>query len=430
MDRAPIQAATGGQRVVRPKYLRLRDELAGMIAGLAAGSAIQTERELCERFGVSRSTVRQALDRLEAEQRITRQQGKGTFVARPKIDQPLELTSHTEHIRARGMDPASRLVAVSELVADNELAAGLGLAPGSDVVQIERLRLADGEPLALELVSLDAHRFKGIAEELSGSVSLYELLRTRYGTELVSAEETIEAVVAPEREAALLGVAPGAPVLLLCRQTFDKAGHPVELVRSHYRADRFRFRTSLVTNGPAGWARLPPGTRFRLATAADGPALARVFVSAWRHSYPGVVSDAVLAALDDVEIADWLGSLTASNGPTTWVVESGGGVTAFARHGEDPLDARRGHIYSLYVAPESGGRGIGRALLERSLQLLADRGLATVTLWVFERNAPARRLYESLGFVPDGARRVEPQYGAQEIRLRRAHEHVPATRAW
>ncbi|MGH9105254.1 MAG: GNAT family N-acetyltransferase [Acidimicrobiales bacterium] len=171
----------------------------------------------------------------------------------------------------------------------------------------------------------------------------------------------------------------------------------------------------------AGAAALPPGTRARLGTVADARGLAKVFIAAWRASYVGVVAPPVLDALDEDGIADWLGTLTASSGPTTWVVESAGGeVVAFSRHGEDPVDDRRGHIYSLYVAPWAGGRGIGSALLDHGLQALAERGFATVTLWVFEKNQAALDLYASFGFEPDGARRVEPEYGAQEVRLRRS----------
>lgn len=219
----------------------------------------------------------------------------------------------------------------------------------------------------------------------------------------------------------MLSIPSGAPVLVLCRQSFDAIGRPVEFVRSFYRADKFRFRTRLqppvATSGPV----LPIETRLRLATAADAPGLARVFVSSWRDGYPGIVDQAVLDALDEEEIADWLGTLTSSNGPTTWAVESAQGeILAFSRHGADPSDGRRGHIYSLYVAPEAKGRGIAKALLDHDLQLLTERGLGTVTLWVFEENEAARQLYSTFDFVPDGARRVEPQYGAQEIRMRRS----------
>jgi GntR family transcriptional regulator len=419
-ERLERQSAETGQ----PKYRVLADALVSLIRDLPPGSTVPTERELCQRFGVSRGTVRQALDRLEAEQRVLRHQGKGTFVARPKIDQMLELTGHTEFIRAQGMAPASRLIGVTRAPAEADVAGMIGLAEGDEVFQIERVRLADEEPLALELLYLDARRFDGIATVLGESQSLYQLLRAEYGVELAWAEETIEAVVAPEREAGLLGIAAGTPVLLLCRQSFDSSGLPVEFVRSVYRADRFRFRTRLEPVATATASPLPPGVRLRPATVADAAGLARVFVSSWRAGYAGIVGRDVLDALDEDDIAEWLGTLTASNGPTTWLAEpaagpEAGGILAFSRHGEDPLDSRRGHIYSLYVAPSASGRGLAKALLEHDLNLLSERGLVTVTLWVFEENRAARNLYSSFGFAPDGARRVEPQYGAQEVRLRR-----------
>jgi GntR family transcriptional regulator len=404
----------------QPKYRVLRDALIALIRELPPGSAVPTERELCERFGVSRGTVRQALDRLAAEQRIHRHQGKGTFVAKAKIDQVLELTSHTEFVRARGMEPASRLIGVTRALAEKDVAAMIGLQEGDEVLQIERVRLADDEPLGVELLYLDAKRFDGIVAVLGESQSVYQLLRAGYGVELAWAEETIEAIVAPEREADLLGIPAGAPVLLRCRQSFDSNGLPVEFVRSVYRADRFRFRTRLQPVANAPTSSLPPGAKLRLATPADAPGLARVFVGAWRAGYVGIVDPAVLDNLDEADIADWLGTLTSSNGPTTWLAESAAGdIVAFSRHGEDPVDSRRGHIFSLYVAPAATGRGLAKALLEHDLGLLTERGLRTVTLWVFEENRAARHLYASFGFVPDGGRRVEPQYGAQEIRLRR-----------
>ncbi len=409
-----------GDAAGRPKYRVLRDAIVEIIRGLPAGSPVPTERELCERFGVSRATVRQALDCLETEQRIYRHQGKGTFVARPKIDQTLELSSHTETIYARGMEPASRLIGITRAPAEPDVAAMLGLSEGDDVFQIERVRLGDDEPLAVELLFLDARRFDDIAAVIGESRSLYQLLRARYGVELASADETIEAVAAPDREADLLGIASGVPALLLSRQSFDCEDRPVEFVRSIYRADRFRFRARLQPATTTQTPTLPAGTRLRLAAPTDALDLARVFVSAWRDGYRGIVPQSVLDALDERDIADWLGTLTSSSGPTTWVVESSSGeIIAFSRHGADPSDGRRGHVYSLYVAPPSSGRGIAKALLEHDLRLLSSQGLDTVTLWVFEENQAARNLYASFGFVPDGARRVEAQYDTQEIRLRR-----------
>jgi GntR family transcriptional regulator len=412
-----------GNGPAQPKYRLLHDALAALISDLPAGSGMPTERELCERFGVSRGTVRLALDHLEAEQRILRHQGRGTFVAGPKMDRPLELTSHTAYFRSRGMEPGSRLIGVTRVAATDDVAAMLAQAEGDEVLRIERVRLANDEPLALEVLYLGAKRFDGISALLGESQSLYELLRARYGVELAWAEETIEAALSPEREASLLGIPDGAPVLVLCRQSFDAIGRPVEFVRSLYRADRFRFRTRLQPPAAKTGRVWPTDTRLRLATLPDAPGLAQVFVSAWRDGYVGIVDQTVLDALDEEDIADWLGTLTSSNGPTTWAVESSDGqIVAFSRYGEDPSDSRRGHIYSLYVAPHARGRGIAKALVDHDLMLLSERGLDTVTLWVFEQNQAARHLYGSFEFVPDGARRVEPQYGAQEIRLRRTRQ--------
>lgn len=412
----------------QPKYRQLRDALGRMIDELPPGSLLPTERELCARFHVARGTVRQALDLLEAEQRIYRHQGKGTFATPPKIDQTLELVSHTEHIRARGMEPASKLLGIDSAPADARTAVLLDVEKGARVLEVERLRLANGEPVALELVLLPAAAFPGVADALTETQSLYAILRHRYGVELSFAEETIEVVIAPDREADLLGVSPGTAVLLLSRHTFDTAGRPVEYVTSHYRSDRFRFRTRLHP-GSQGDHSLLPDLQLRIAVADDAPKLAGVFIAAWRASYPGIIDEEVLDGLDEHEITDWLRTLTTSHGPTICLVQTQTGrVLGFSRHGEDPDDSRRGHIYSLYVHPDAAGRGIGSALLQHNLQLLTKRGLNTVTLWVFEQNEVARRLYASFGFSPDGARRVEPKYGAQEIRLRRLSATRPTVR--
>ncbi len=159
--------------------------------------------------------------------------------------------------------------------------------------------------------------------------------------------------------------------------------------------------------------------RVRTGLAQDAAGLATVFVSAWRHAYHGVVSEDRLDGLDENEIASWLETLIGEGSSTMTVAESEDHeLLGFCRHGQDPDDARMGHVFSLYVRPSSSGRGLGRRLLAHALEELALGQLVPVTIWVFEKNAPARRLYADFGFVPDGARRVEPEYGAEEIRLR------------
>lgn len=402
----------------QPKHRVLRDALVEIIRGLPEGAALPTERTLCADFAVSRATVRHALQRLEDEQRIYRVQGKGTFVARAKIDQRLGLTSHTEEMRARGMLPGSKLIEVSRIPADTEVASALRLSEGTEVLQIERLRLADGDPIAIEVLYLNAERFDGISAALGESASFYQLLHSDYGVELASAEETIEAVVAGTRDAELLGCGRAAPLLLISRLSLDTHGRPTEYVRSRYRGDRFRFRRHLerTFDGPVP---VEPPPALRAAVARDAAALASVFVSSWKAGYPGVVADSVIAALDEQEVAGWLVPMASAQQQTVLAESADGSVLGWVRFGDDPDDASKGHIYSLYVRPSAGGRGVGRRLLEHGVESCGSHGARPVTLWVFEENARARRLYTAAGFALDGGRRVEPEYGAQEIHLTR-----------
>jgi GntR family transcriptional regulator, nutrient-sensing system regulator len=400
-----------------PKSQRLREALLAMMRELPEGAPLPTERALCADFGVSRATVRHVLHTLESEQRIYRRQGKGTFVACPKIEQRLGLTSHTEEMRASGIRPGSKLIDVRREAAGREIGEALRLGDDGEVLRIERLRLADDDPIAIEVLFLDARRFDGVSSALGDGVSFYQLLSSSYGVELASAEETIEAIVAGQREAKLLGCGTGAALLQLSRLTHDTHDAPVEYVRSVYRADRFRFRQRLERRPAVASA----GPLLRGASPGDAAALAAVFVAAWRDAYPGVVDDAILAALDVRDVTDWLGNLVVSSNQVTVLAEDPpGSVAGFVRFGADPGDARLGHVYALYTHPRAARRGIGRRLLDHALAELAPDGRRPVSLWVFEQNERARRLYAAAGFVPDGARRVEPQYGAQEIRLLRA----------
>ena len=157
----------------------------------------------------------------------------------------------------------------------------------------------------------------------------------------------------------------------------------------------------------------------RAGSPDDAARLATVFVSAWLSAYPGVVSDDSLRSLEEEQTAAWLGPLLCAPGSTTIVAEADDGeLLGFCRFGEDPDIAGCGHIFSLYVAPSASRRGLGRRLLALALEELEQLVPGgDVTLWVFEENAPARQLYSGFGFSPDGGRRVEPEYGAEELRL-------------
>jgi GntR family transcriptional regulator len=235
---------TRGQR--QPKYWALKQHLLDLLDALPPGAPIPTERALAGEFTVSRTTVRQALADLTAEGRLHRVQGKGTFAAAPKLAQRLQLSSYTDDMRAQGREPSSRLLEIDQLPAEVDLAKLLGIRAGGKILRLRRLRLADGEPMALETTHLPLGRFRGLHKHVSSGGSLYAVLREHYGVRMERAEETIETALAGPQEAELLGADVGMPMLLLSRHSFATDGKPVEFVRSIYRGDRYKFVTTLL----------------------------------------------------------------------------------------------------------------------------------------------------------------------------------------
>ena len=228
-----------------PKYYQVKKQLLEFTSAMSPGSPVPPERELARLYGTSRTTVRQALAELVIEGRLLRMQGKGTFVAKPKVAQVLELASYTEGMRQHGLHPQTKILDIGYVTADEQLAGLLDIRPGGRVLRIHRLRLADGEPMSIDTSQLPARRFPGLRKQLERHASLYETLRTGYGIQLAEAEETIETVLADPHDARLLGVDPGIPLLLLSRHAIDSTGQPVEWAQSWYRGDRYKFITRL-----------------------------------------------------------------------------------------------------------------------------------------------------------------------------------------
>jgi GntR family transcriptional regulator len=243
---APVPTGTDEQLSRQyPKYYVVKGHLAHILAQLAPGEPLPAERALAERFSTSRTTIRQALRELAIEGRLVRIRGRGTFAALPKMAQRLQLTSYTEDMRGLGLVPRSLLLSASQVRADEEMASRLDVRLRARVVRIERLRMANEEPTAIETTHLDAARFPGLAKRMGDSVSLYALLASDYGVHLAEAEETIETVPAAPREAELLDTTVGYPMLLLSRHSRDTCGRPVEFALSFYRGDRYKFVTQL-----------------------------------------------------------------------------------------------------------------------------------------------------------------------------------------
>ena len=219
------------------KYVRVRDFLRSLVTHeLAVGDAIPSERLLCERFGVSRMTVRQSVDALVIEGLLQREQGRGTFVAPGKMDLEVRLVSFGEEMRRRGMESSSRVLATEEVAASPDVADALDLLPGEQVFYLHRVRFADGEPMAIEQSWLPVRLTPGLFDS-GAPASIYGELRRR-GIEPDWGEDTVSATEVDAQDAELLGLRAGQAVLRLTRRTF--AGETACVYsRSSYRADRY-----------------------------------------------------------------------------------------------------------------------------------------------------------------------------------------------
>jgi len=228
------------------KQDEIRERVMELIETLEVGQAIPSERRLCEQLGVSRLTLRAALDDLVREGHLTRRHGSGTYVSRPKIAQPLTLTSFSEDMRRRGMVPGSRTLELAVMPAGARLGRRLQLSPEDRVVRVKRLRLADGEPMALEVLHVPAALVPGLTQADLENSSFYELMEERYGIVIASATQTIEPTVTSAEESEALGVPLHSPAFLFERTTLTVSGRPMEFVRSFYRGDRYQLVTELT----------------------------------------------------------------------------------------------------------------------------------------------------------------------------------------
>ena len=232
-----------------PLYIQLKELLQSQIKSgdYAIGARLPSERELAQRYGVSRMTARQSLQALAQEGLINSRVGKGTFVSAPKIDQELRtLTSFSEDMQQRGLAPSSRILVAEVRPADQEIAGRLQVAGGSDVAVLKRVRLADAQPLAVETTHVSYRLCPGLLDRYDFSrVSLYDVLRRDYGWELVWADQIIETRLPDEAECAVLHVGKRTPVLCFTRVTYNNDDRPLEFVRSMYRGDRYQLRTIL-----------------------------------------------------------------------------------------------------------------------------------------------------------------------------------------
>ena len=231
-----------------PRYYQLKEIMREKIrAGeWKHGDLIPSERELGEQYGISRMTARQAITELVNEGLFYREQGKGTFVSRHKITQQLiRLTGFTEDIKARGQRPGTKVLAVRMQPADETTAERLRIKPGQPLVYLQRLRLADNEPLAIEISQISFIGCEQLIEEDLEHNSLYHLLESKYGMPPLEAEQELEAGLISEEEAPLLKVPVSSPALFTRRITYTERNQPLEYARATYCGNKYIFYTNL-----------------------------------------------------------------------------------------------------------------------------------------------------------------------------------------
>lgn len=212
------------------------------------GHRIPSERELCQQHGVSRTTVRIAIAEAVNRGLLHRVHGKGTFVARPKIHQPLvQVTPFAAALRAQGLVPRTRLLEVMTQPADPATAHMLGMPTGHEVMRFRLLGLGSGEPMAAYQSTVPASLGEAVLEQLEADVDadrfrlVVDVLAETFGWSHLTAEQTFEAAGASPEEARLLALPRGAPVLVVSSLVRNPGGRAVEFARAVYRADQYRF---------------------------------------------------------------------------------------------------------------------------------------------------------------------------------------------
>jgi GntR family transcriptional regulator len=259
---ARSDVVTRDRRTAVPLYVQLREALRSEIErrGLRPGDRLPTEAELEQLHGVSRSTIRQAVGDLEAEGLLRRVQGRGTFVAAPKIQHLPVLTSFSDLLLGQGYAPSHRLLASSLVAAPADVAQGLHLEEGARCRRLERLLSADGDPVGVSTTWLPSQVLGAADGTVAGGAaegrSLYELL-AEASPDLVPdrATETIDPVLAGGAEADLLDCELGTPLLLIRRCSWTAADRPLEWTELRFVPGRYQYRVELHRPGSEGTTR-------------------------------------------------------------------------------------------------------------------------------------------------------------------------------
>lgn len=209
------------------------------------GDMIPSERELSDTYDVSRMTVRQAITNMVNDGDLYRERGKGTFVSEDKIEQPLQgMTSFTEDMKQRGMSASSKLIVFETVSIPEDISEKLQLDMDQEVYKIKRIRYADHKPMAVETTYMHTALIPNLSEELVQG-SLYHYIENTLKLEIEKASQVIEATISDQHLSDLLEIPPSSAILHMERNSYLQDGRAFEVVKSAYRADRYKFRSDI-----------------------------------------------------------------------------------------------------------------------------------------------------------------------------------------
>ncbi|MCS7249122.1 MAG: GntR family transcriptional regulator [Anaerolineales bacterium] len=230
-----------------PLYIQLKEILARKIrlGELKPHDRLPSERELCRQYGISRMTVRQALQMLVQEGILYTAVGKGTFVSEVIFEQDHALTGFTEQMKRANLTASSKVLEATVIAAAGRIAEKLEIPLSSGVILLKRLRLGNGEPIAVETAHIPHNLFANLLQYDFSKMSLYEIFRRVYGVIPMSARQSVEAALATPKEAQMLKLNLPAAVLRIERITRDQNENVIEYVESVYRGDRYKFHALL-----------------------------------------------------------------------------------------------------------------------------------------------------------------------------------------
>lgn len=239
-----------------PLYAQVEQALLDRIGvDLLPGDQLPTEDQLIAEFGVSRITVRRAIQNLAARNLVVTKRGQGCFVSTPAITQPLDaLTGFVEDMDRQGLNSSARVVSVDEIPAPAEARTALELPLGAKVVRIRRVRLAAGSPFSFDDTFLPLELGRLVAAEDLVNEPIFSLLESRHSTPLVEATYALRASVADELVADSLGIPVGSAIFQIERTSFTTWQRPVDYEVLHYRGDAITFTTRLARPGSEGEA--------------------------------------------------------------------------------------------------------------------------------------------------------------------------------